>query len=70
VPDDSKAEAQLTLFAVGAALYAAISGPFRGDQGADTYKHHITHSLVRKMVTRLNTAQLQYEHMQNPWPTH
>lgn len=50
----------LICLAVGAALYAAVAGPFRGESGADTYAHHITHSLVRKMVTRLNTAQIQY----------
>jgi hypothetical protein len=64
--NDSNGDAQLTPFAVGSVVYAAISGPFRGDQGANTYKHHITHSLIRKMVTRLNTAQLQYEDMQTP----
>ena len=48
------------LLIVGAALYAAVTGPFRGDWGADTYKHHITHALVRKLVTRFNRAQLQY----------
>lgn len=45
---------------MGAGVYAAIAGPFRGDWGADTYKHHITHALVRKMCVRFSTAQLQY----------
>jgi hypothetical protein len=67
-PDNSEARARLTLFAVGAALYAAVAGPFRGDWGADTYTHHITHALIREMLTRLNTAQLQYVDTQRPWP--
>ena len=50
----------LTFDIVGAALYAAVAGPFRGDWGADTYGHHITHSVVRKMIARFSTAQLQY----------
>ena len=54
------ARSLLTLHAVGAVLYAAVAGPFRGDWGADTYKHHIIYSLLRKMITRLNTAQMQY----------
>jgi acetyl esterase/lipase len=45
---------------LGAGVYAAIAAPFRGEWGADTYKHHITHSVVRKMVSRFSTAQLQF----------
>jgi acetyl esterase/lipase len=45
---------------LGAGVYAALAGPFRGTWGADTYTHHITHSLIRKMVVRFSTAQLQY----------
>ena len=45
---------------LGAGVYAALAGPFRGTWGADTYKHHITHALVRKMCVRFSTAQLQY----------
>ncbi|RDW68522.1 hypothetical protein BP5796_09179 [Coleophoma crateriformis] len=45
---------------LGAALYAAITGPFRGSWGAHTYRHHITHALLRKFTSRLSTAQLQY----------
>ncbi|RMD40504.1 hypothetical protein DV735_g4636, partial [Chaetothyriales sp. CBS 134920] len=45
---------------VSSALYHAISGPFRGQSGAYTYKHHITHAVVRKMLARYSTLQLQY----------
>ena len=45
---------------MGAGIYAAVAGPFRSTWGADTYRHHITHSLVRKMCSRFTTAQLQY----------
>ncbi|RMZ77564.1 hypothetical protein DV737_g4290, partial [Chaetothyriales sp. CBS 132003] len=45
---------------VGSAIYHGISGPFRGQLGADTYKHHITHAVVRRMLSRFSTAQLQY----------
>ena len=48
------------LSVIGAALYAALAAPFRGDWGADTYFHHITHSAVRKLLTRMNAVQLQY----------
>ena len=48
------------LSVIGAVLYAAIAAPFRGNSGADTYLHHITHSAVRKLLSRMNTAQLQY----------
>lgn len=45
---------------LGAGVYAAIAAPFRGDWGADTYGHHIAHSVVRKMCARFTTAQLQF----------
>lgn len=45
---------------MGAGLYAAVAAPFRSTWGADTYMHHVTHAIVRKMCVRLNTAQLQY----------
>ena len=64
------------LFPVSTAVYQAISGPFRGDWGSDTYKHHITHGILRKVSShqfrpfkrltifqaclRLSTAQLQF----------
>lgn len=48
------------LSTLSSALYAALAGPFRGSSGADTYTHHITHALVRKMCSRFSTAQLQY----------
>ncbi|RMZ90596.1 hypothetical protein DV736_g2162, partial [Chaetothyriales sp. CBS 134916] len=45
---------------IGSAVYYGISGPFRGESGANTYKHHITHAMVRRMLLRLSTAQHQY----------
>ncbi|KAH8810996.1 Alpha/Beta hydrolase protein [Xylogone sp. PMI_703] len=45
---------------ISTAIYGVISGPFRGTLGSDTYYHHVTHSVSRKMFTRISTAQLQY----------
>ncbi|EHY57808.1 hypothetical protein HRR83_005280 [Exophiala dermatitidis] len=45
---------------LGTAIYAAVTAPFRGEAGAYTFKQHVTHAMVRKMVTRLDTHQLQY----------
>ena len=47
------------VFAVGAALYAALTGPFRGAAGATYYKAHVMRALVKKMCNRLSIKQLQ-----------
>jgi len=45
---------------IGSALYHAITGPFRGSEGATYYQSHATRALVRKMCNRMSIAQLQY----------
>ncbi|EXJ72761.1 uncharacterized protein A1O5_03908 [Cladophialophora psammophila CBS 110553] len=45
---------------VGTAVYTAVAAPFRGDSGAHTYKQHISYAVVRKMMKRFSTLQLQY----------
>ncbi|OQU97655.1 hypothetical protein CLAIMM_03550 [Cladophialophora immunda] len=45
---------------LGTALYTAAAAPFRGDDGAHTYGQHISFAIVRKMVQRFSTLQLQY----------
>ncbi|KAF7503586.1 hypothetical protein GJ744_003614 [Endocarpon pusillum] len=49
--------AQLGL--IGTLLYSAVTGIFRDDRYAASYKHHITHSAVRALLARLNSAQLK-----------
>lgn len=44
---------------VGTVLYQAISGPFRGETGAYTYQHHITHAIIRKASPSPTYAQEQ-----------
>ncbi|KIY00489.1 uncharacterized protein Z520_04174 [Fonsecaea multimorphosa CBS 102226] len=45
---------------VGTALYTAVAAPFRGESGAPYYGQHISYAVVRKMVQRFSTLQLQY----------
>jgi hypothetical protein len=45
---------------VGAAIYAAITGPFRGDWGNKSYKYHVGHAAFRSLEYRLSPAQAQY----------
>ncbi|KIW78759.1 hypothetical protein Z517_08598 [Fonsecaea pedrosoi CBS 271.37] len=45
---------------IGTALYTAAIAPFRGESGAHTYGQHISFTLVRTMVKRFTTLQLQY----------
>ncbi|ETN37761.1 uncharacterized protein HMPREF1541_07384 [Cyphellophora europaea CBS 101466] len=52
------APALMSVFGTG--LWQLLSGPFRGDQGSDTYKHHITHAFLRKFTVRLNSRQIHY----------
>ncbi|KAK1146499.1 hypothetical protein N8T08_002928 [Aspergillus melleus] len=48
------------LSAAGTALYSAITGAFRGESGASSYKLHVGNAMVRSLVGRLNSKQLQY----------
>jgi hypothetical protein len=42
------------------ALYAAITGFFRGKAGSRKYSHHVTAAAIRGMVTRISIRQKQY----------
>ncbi|KAH1450499.1 hypothetical protein KXX13_004109 [Aspergillus fumigatus] len=42
------------------ALYAAVTGFFRGSSGADTYHHHLIQAIVKKLTRRFSPLQLQY----------
>jgi hypothetical protein len=53
------AECLTDVLTVGAALYAAITGPFRGDWGNKKYRYHVGHAAFRKMEERLSPAQAQ-----------
>ncbi|KAI9036344.1 putative 6-hexanolactone hydrolase [Aspergillus affinis] len=48
------------LSAVGAALYSAITGAFRGKSGASSYMLHVGNAMIRSLVGRLSSRQLQY----------
>lgn len=39
--------------------YAAVTGPFRGSEGAPTYFEHVMNTLVRGLVTHMSTEQIQ-----------
>ncbi|MCJ1472658.1 hypothetical protein MMC13_001307 [Lambiella insularis] len=45
---------------LGAALYAALQGPFRGGSDAFTYNNHVMFAICRTLFTRLSPAQLQF----------
>ncbi|GES59241.1 alpha/beta hydrolase fold protein [Aspergillus terreus] len=47
------------LSVMGAALYSAFTGVFRGSSGSREYKLHVANAAVRKLVTRLSSRQLQ-----------
>lgn len=49
------------LSAMGAALYSAFTGVFRGSSGSREYKLHVANAAIRKLVTRLSSRQLQCE---------
>lgn len=40
-------------------MWAAFSGPFRGDRGAKTYRQHVAHALVRQ-TSRFTVKHVQY----------
>ncbi|KAH1300987.1 hypothetical protein KXX11_004642, partial [Aspergillus fumigatus] len=40
------------------ALYAAVTGFFRGSSGADTYHHHLIQAIVKKLTRRFSPLQL------------
>ncbi|OAP58318.1 hypothetical protein AYL99_07408 [Fonsecaea erecta] len=44
----------------GTAFYTAATAPFRGESGAYTYGQHISFAIVRKLMKRFSTLQLQY----------
>ncbi|KIW16472.1 hypothetical protein PV08_06526 [Exophiala spinifera] len=48
------------LSVLGTAFYTAATGPFRGESGAYTYGQHLSAAIIRKLVKRLSTRQLQY----------
>lgn len=50
------------LSAAGTVLYSAVTGVFRGNSGAATYKLHLGNTLVRSLVGRLSARQLQYDY--------
>ncbi|KAL4895879.1 alpha/beta hydrolase fold protein [Aspergillus ambiguus] len=47
------------LAVMGAVLYNAVAGVFRGNSGNKEYKLHVANAMVRKTVTRLSPRQLQ-----------
>ncbi|KAJ5335063.1 hypothetical protein N7452_007466 [Penicillium brevicompactum] len=59
-----KIDAWLGWLSVGAKiLYAALTGPFRGTSGADSYYHHLIQASVKsssQLTTRFSPLQLQY----------
>jgi hypothetical protein len=46
--------------AVVQALYAAITGLFRGKSSPRKYSHHVTAAAIRGMVNRISIRQKQY----------
>ncbi|EAW07502.1 putative 6-hexanolactone hydrolase [Aspergillus clavatus NRRL 1] len=47
------------LSVLGSALYGAVTGLFRGRTGAKEYGVHVGHAIVRKMVMRFSSRQMQ-----------
>lgn len=47
--------------ALGSTVYAAITGPFRGSEGASAYGDHVLRATFRTLFKRLTVAQLQYD---------
>ncbi|KAF7115912.1 hypothetical protein CNMCM5793_003655 [Aspergillus hiratsukae] len=47
------------LSVLATALYSAVTGIFRGSTGAKQYGVHVGHAMVRKMVMRFSTRQMQ-----------
>ena len=48
---------QLSL--VATAIYAAITGVFRGKNGAKSYGKHIGYAVIRQLLARMSTRQTQ-----------
>ncbi|KAL4879397.1 Alpha/Beta hydrolase protein [Aspergillus karnatakaensis] len=48
---------------LGAALYSAITGIFRGKSGTKQFGLHISHAVVRRAVRRLSSRQLQSQNL-------
>ncbi len=42
---------------------AAVTGPFRGSEGAPTYFEHVMNTLVRSLLNSFSIEQLQYTHL-------
>lgn len=42
------------------ALYAAITGFFRGKAGPRKYSHHVTAAAIRGLINRISIRQKQY----------
>ncbi|KEF57828.1 uncharacterized protein A1O9_05748 [Exophiala aquamarina CBS 119918] len=45
---------------LGTAIYTAVTSPFRGDSGAYYFGQHVSNAVIRKLVRRFSTLQLQY----------
>ena len=50
--------ASLSLIASG--VYAAISGVFRGENGAKYYGKHVSYAVIRTLLDRTSIRQKQY----------
>lgn len=48
------------LYIIASTVYAAITGPFRGPEGAPTYGQHVIISGTRRLITDLTIGQAQY----------
>ncbi|KIX98636.1 uncharacterized protein Z520_05937 [Fonsecaea multimorphosa CBS 102226] len=57
------------IFSIVCTLFRQLlSGPFRGERGTNSYRHHVTHGVVRKFNNRLTTSQWHY--ISKPFRTH
>ena len=55
-PPDNSSDNPTALFAI----WAAITGPFRGSDGAKTYRQHIAHAILRHMCSLIPVRHVQY----------
>jgi len=44
---------------LGQTTLAAVTGPFRGSEGAPTYLEHVLNTLVRSLITNMSIEQIQ-----------
>lgn len=44
---------------LGQTSLAAVTGPFRGSEGAPTYFEHVLNTFVRSLVTNMSIEQIQ-----------